>query len=40
MSKVAIITDSTSDIPKDMVKELDIKVVPLSVIFEDRKSVV
>jgi len=34
MSKVAIITDSTSDIPKDMVKELDIKVVPLSVIFD------
>ena len=34
MSKVAIITDSTSDIPEDLVKKLDIKVIPLSVIFD------
>jgi len=34
MSKVAIITDSTSDIPEELVKKLDIKVIPLSVIFD------
>jgi DegV family protein with EDD domain len=34
MSKTAIITDSTSDIPKDIVKKLNITVVPLTVIFE------
>jgi len=33
MSKVAIITDSTSDIPEELAKELDIKIIPLSVIF-------
>ncbi|MDD5622124.1 MAG: DegV family protein [Actinomycetota bacterium] len=33
MSKVAIVTDSTSDIPEYLVKELDIKTIPLSVIF-------
>lgn len=34
MSKVAIVTDSTSDIPEELVKKLDIKVIPLSVIFD------
>ncbi len=34
MSRIAIITDSTSDIPKDLAEKLNIKVVPLSVIFE------
>jgi len=34
MSRIAIVTDSTSDIPKNMVKELDIKVIPLTVIFD------
>lgn len=34
MSKTAIITDSTSDIPKDIIKDLNITVVPLIVIFE------
>jgi DegV family protein with EDD domain len=34
MSKVSIITDSTSDIPEELVKKLDIKVIPLSVIFD------
>jgi len=33
MSKVAIVTDSTSDIPKNIVKELGITVIPLTVIF-------
>ena len=33
MSRIAIVTDSTSDIPKDMVKEHNITSVPLSVIF-------
>ncbi len=34
MSKVAIVTDSTSDIPEELAKKLDIKVIPLSVIFD------
>jgi DegV family protein with EDD domain len=34
MSKTAIVTDSTSDIPKDISKKLNITVVPLTVIFE------
>lgn len=33
MSKVAIVTDSTSDIPKEVADKLKIKVVPLTVIF-------
>ena len=36
MNKVAIVTDSTSDIPKDLVERYGIKVVPLYVNFEDR----
>lgn len=35
MSRIAIVTDSTSDIPKNVAKELDIKVIPLTVIFEE-----
>ena len=35
MSKIAIVTDSTSDIPKNMVNENQITSVPLSVIFEE-----
>jgi len=34
MSKIAIVTDSTSDMPKDIAKKLEITVVPLTVIFE------
>lgn len=36
MSKIAIVTDSTSDIPKDLIEKLKIKVVPLYVNFEDK----
>jgi len=36
MSRIAIVTDSTSDIPKDMVKEHQITSVPLSVIFGEK----
>ncbi len=36
MSKIKIITDSTSDIPKDISKELGITVVPLTVYFGDK----
>jgi len=34
MSKIAIVTDSTSDMPKDIAKKLGITVIPLTVIFE------
>jgi len=36
MSKIAIVTDSTSDIPKDLIEKFKIIVVPLYVNFEDR----
>jgi DegV family protein with EDD domain len=36
MNKIAIVTDSTSDLPKDLVEKYNIKVVPLYVNFEDR----
>ncbi len=35
MRKVAIVTDSTSCIPADLVRELDIRVVPLTYVFGD-----
>jgi DegV family protein with EDD domain len=35
MSSTAVVTDSTSDIPKQWVDKYDITVVPLSVIFEN-----
>src|SRR4030043_1887982 len=36
MSKIAIVTDSTADIPKDLIEKFKIKVIPLYVNFEDR----
>ena len=39
MSKIAIVTDSTADIPKDLVEKYKIKVVPLYVNFEDKSYV-
>lgn len=33
MSKVRIVTDSTADIPVELIKELNIEIVPLKVIF-------
>jgi DegV family protein with EDD domain len=35
MSKVAIVTDSTSDIPKEIAEQLNITIVPLMVTFGD-----
>ena len=35
MRKVAIVTDSTSCIPADLVRDLDIRVVPLTYVFGD-----
>lgn len=39
MNKVAIVTDSTADIPKDLVERHGIKVVPLYVNFDDRSYI-
>lgn len=36
MGKIAIITDSTSDITKDMIEKYDIKVFPLQIIYKSR----
>ncbi len=38
MGKVAIVTDSSAYIPKDLVKNLNIKVVPLVVIWGNENS--
>jgi DegV family protein with EDD domain len=35
MGGVAVVTDSTCDLPRDLVEELGIRVVPLSVTFDD-----
>ncbi|MBN1329980.1 MAG: DegV family protein [Candidatus Heimdallarchaeota archaeon] len=37
MSKIKIITDSTSDIPIDLAKKYDIDIVPLNIFFGDEK---
>ncbi len=39
MSKISIVTDSTSDIPIDLIKKYNIKVVPLYVNFEDKSYI-
>ena len=36
MKKVAIVTDTTACVPLEYVKQLDIEVVPVQLIFEDR----
>ncbi len=36
MSKVTIVTDTTACLPKELVEEYGIKIVPMSLIFEDR----
>lgn len=36
MNKIAIVTDSTADIPKELVEKYNIRVVPLTVSFKDR----
>ena len=35
---VKIITDSTNDLPKELLEKLDIDVMPLYVNFEDKSS--
>lgn len=36
MSKIAVVTDSTADIPKELIGKFKIKVVPLYINFEDK----
>ena len=36
MSKVVVVTDSTGYIPENLLKELDVRVIPLHVIFGDK----
>lgn len=35
--KIAIVTDSTSDIPKEIVEQYDIQVVPLRILYKDQE---
>lgn len=37
MSRIAIVTDSTADLPEDYIKEYDINIVPLKVFFGDKE---
>jgi len=39
MSKIALITDSTSDVDKEMIEKYDLKVLPLRIIYKDREYV-
>lgn len=38
-SRIAIVTDSTSDIPKDLINKYNISLVPLTVNFEDKSYI-
>jgi len=37
MSKIALVTDSTADIPLEIAKEHDINIIPLKVVFGDKE---
>lgn len=37
MERIAIVTDSTADVNDDIVKEFDIKILPLRIIYKDRE---
>lgn len=39
MSNIKIVCDSLSDIPKNLIEEYDIHVIPLSVLFEDKEYI-
>jgi DegV family protein with EDD domain len=39
MARVAVVTDSTTDLPRDLVEDIGLRVVPLSVTFGDRSLV-
>ncbi|AAK79591.1 DegV family protein with EDD domain [Clostridium acetobutylicum] len=39
MEKIALITDSTSDVDKDMIEKYDIKVLPLRIIYKDKEYI-
>lgn len=39
MSKIALITDSTSDVDKEMIQKYDLKVLPLRIIYKDREYI-
>lgn len=37
MSKIALITDTTADLPEEVIKKYDIKVMPFRIIYKDRE---
>ncbi|MBD3189507.1 MAG: DegV family EDD domain-containing protein [Candidatus Heimdallarchaeota archaeon] len=37
LSKIKIVTDSTSDLPKDLAKKYDIEIIPLNIFFGDKQ---
>ncbi|MFA6940297.1 MAG: DegV family protein [Clostridiaceae bacterium] len=39
MEKIALITDSASDVPSDLIKEYDIRVLPFRIIYKDRELI-
>ena len=39
MNKIALITDSTSDVDKEMIQKYDLKVLPLRIIYKDKEYI-
>jgi DegV family protein with EDD domain len=39
VGKIALITDSTSDVDKEMIEKYDLKVLPLRIIYKDREYI-
>lgn len=39
MSKIALITDSTSDVDKDMIEKYNLLVLPLRIIYKDKEYI-
>ncbi|MBU3190403.1 DegV family protein [Clostridium bowmanii] len=39
MNKIALITDSTSDVDKEMIQRYDLKVLPLRIIYKDKEYI-
>ena len=39
MAKIALVTDSTSDVDKEMIEKYDLKVLPLRIIYKDREYI-
>jgi fatty acid kinase fatty acid binding subunit len=39
MEKIALVTDSTSDLPQELIDKYDVKILPLKIIYKDREYI-